>query len=134
MSDQKEIEKKEKENNNILHKKKKKQTDSSTKNLKKIRKGLMGLAEEEMLNIKKSKKDINVAYFEEKELIAPSKYSLTAKHLKIDSNKQQSNKLKEKVINPIKEEEDKKVENKENKENKEEISSSDISDDDEDNN
>ena len=133
MSEQKENEIKEKNNNNDPQKKKKKQADSSSNNLKRIRKDLMGFAKEEILNIKKSKKDINIANFEEKEIIAPSKYSLTAKHLKIDSFKHQSNKsnhshFQNNNTNTINEEEDKKEETKD----KDEISSSDISDDDED--
>ena len=93
-----------------------------------IRKDLMSFAKNEILNIKKSKKDINVANFEEeKEVIAPSKYSLTTKKLQFHSNKQFT-----KDIEPVEEKienDNKKEEN--NKNEKNEVSSSDISDDEE---
>ena len=100
---------------------------SSFKNLKRIRKDLMSFAKNEILNIKKSKKDINIANFEEKEIIAPSKYSLTNKKLEIPSNKHFSKEIEpgEEKVEKIK----KKQENKKIKKN--EISSSDISDDEE---
>ena len=101
---------------------------SSFKNLKRIRKDLICFAKNEILNIKKSKKDINVAKFEEeKEVIAPSKYSLTTKKIQLHSNKQFT-----KDIEPVEEkiENDKKKEEN-NKNEKNEVSSSDISDDEE---
>ena len=101
---------------------------SSFKNLKRIRKDLICFAKNEILNIKKSKKDINVANFEEeKEVIAPSKYSLTTKKIQLHSNKQFT-----KDIEPVEEkiENDKKKEEN-NKNEKNEVSSSDISDDEE---
>ena len=101
---------------------------SSFKNLKRIRKDLICFAKNEILNIKKSKKDINVAKFEEeKEVIAPSKYSLTTKKIQLHSNKQFT-----KDIEPVEEkiENDKKKEEN-NKNEKNEVSSSDISEDEE---
>ena len=108
---------------------------TSHKNIKRIRKHLMSFAKDEILNIKKSKKEISIANFEKKELIAPSRYSLTTKTVKFQSNKNYQS-----DIEPVKEEvkkennhkkkEDKKKEEK-NEQNKNEVSSSDISDDDE---
>ena len=116
-----------KEEINILPKDENK-SYSSFKNLKRIRKDLICFAKNEILNIKKSKKDINVANFEEeKEVIAPSKYSLTTKKIQLHSNKQFT-----KDIEPVEEkiENDKKKEEN-NKNEKNEVSSSDISDDEE---
>ena len=104
------------------------ESKSSFKNLKRIRKDLMSFAKNEILNIKKSKKDINVANFEEeKEVIAPSKYSLTTKKLQFHSNKQFT-----KDIEPVEEKiESHKKKEENNKNEKNEVSSSDISDDEE---
>ena len=100
----------------------------SFKNLKKIRKDLMSFAEDEILDIKKSKKDINVASFADQEL-APCKYSITTKKL----NRFQSQNY-DKKFEPVEEKvpKEKCNKNEEKKgENKNEISSSDISEDDE---
>ena len=102
---------------------------SSFKNLKKIRKDLMSFAKDEISNIKKSKKDISVAHFEQKELIAPNKYSVTTKKLAQSHKKYNSNfEPVEEKNDDIKKDKDKKVENIRNDKN--EVSSSDISDDD----
>ena len=113
----------------------KKGESTSQKNIKRIRKHLMSFAKDEILNIKKSKKEISIANFEKKELIAPSKYSLTTKNIKIQSNKTYKYNI-EPVVEEVKKEnnhkkfEDKKQQAK-NDQNKNEVSSSDISDDDE---
>ena len=106
----------------------KNESKSSFKNLKRIRKDLMSFAKNEILNIEKSKKDINVANFEEeKGVIAPSKYSLTTKKLQFHSNKQFT-----KDIEPVEEKiENHKKKEENNKNEKNEVSSSDISDDEE---
>ena len=90
----------------------------------------MSFAKDEILDIKKSKKDINIANFENQEIIAPSKYSLTTKAIHLHYTKKYSENIEpvqEKVIN------NKNDDNQGNKNenNKNEISSSDISDDDE---
>ena len=90
----------------------------------------MSFAKDEILNIKQSKKEISVANFEEKEFLAPSKYSLTTKTLKIDSNKNYKSDIETVEENVKKENDDKniidtKIDNKKN-----EVSSSDISDED----
>ena len=108
---------------------------TSQKNIKRIRKHLMSVAKDEILNIKKSKKEISIANFEHKEFIAPSRYSLTTKSIKIQSNKTYKSNIEpieEKVKNEKKDKknEDKKQEEK-NEQNKNEVSSSDISDDEE---
>ena len=106
------------------------QDKPSFKNLKKIRKDLMSFAKDEILNIKKSKKDISIANFEEKELIAPNKYSLTTKALKIQSTKSYKSNIEtveEKIIGENKINDSQKNDNKSN-----DISSSDISDEEED--
>lgn len=104
-----------------------KNSKQSFNNLKKIRKSLMSFAKDEILDIKKSKKDINIANFENQEIIAPSKYSLTTKALNFHYTKSYSENIEpvqEKVIN------NKNGDNKGNKnDNNNEISSSDISDD-----
>ena len=128
MSEQKfNVNKNNKEEINISPKKEN-ESKSSFKNLKRIRKDLMSFAKNEILNIKKSKKDINVANFEEeKEVIAPSKYSLTTKKLQFHSNKQFT-----KDIEPVEEKiENHKKKEENNKNEKNEVSSSDISDDEE---
>ena len=124
-------------NGNIKIKKEKKELENdenneglklSFKNLKKIRKDLMSFAKDEILNIKKSKKDISIANFEEKELLAPSKYSLTTKDLKIQNTKNYKSNIEsveEKIIGESKSSNSKKKDNKDS-----DISSSDISDDD----
>ena len=102
----------------------------SFKNLKKIRKDLMSFAKDEILDIKKSKKEISIENFEKKELIAPSSISMTTKKLEIRNSKKYNSNFE-----PIEEKKQNKI-NKEikddnnNKEDKNEVSSSDISDDD----
>ena len=120
-------ENKEKESNKLN----KIEDKSSFKNLKKIRKDLMSFAKDEILNIKKSKKDISVAHFEQKEYIAPSKYSVTTKKLLPQSQKKFNSNFEtvEEKNNNKNNDKNKKVEN--NKNVKDEVSSSDISDDDE---
>ena len=96
----------------------------------------MSFAKDEILNIKKSKKEISIANFENKEFIAPSRYSLTTKYVKTQSYKNYKS-----YIEPVEEEvkkeqndiniEDKKKEGKKEDKNKNEVSSSDISDDEE---
>ena len=107
------------------------ETGSSSKNIKRIRKDLMGFAKEEILNIKKSKKEINIGTFEEK--IAPSQYSLTAKHLKFGSFKSKANDEESKEnasnLNNVNEGKGKK---EAKNDNIKEISSSDISDEEDD--
>ena len=114
----------------------KKKESTSQKNIKRIRKHLMSFAKDEILNIKKSKKEISIANFENKEFIAPSRYSLTTKYVKTQSYKNYKS-----YIEPVEEEfkkeqndiniEDKKKEGKKEDKNKNEVSSSDISDDEE---
>ena len=114
----------------------KKKESTSQKNIKRIRKHLMSFAKDEILNIKKSKKEISIANFENKEIIAPSRYSLTTKYVKTQSFQNYKS-----YIEPVEEEvkkeqndiniEDKKKEGKKEDKNKNEVSSSDISDDDE---
>ena len=100
---------------------------SSFKNLKKIRKDLMSFAKNEILNIKKSKKDFNVANFEEKEVIAPSRYSLTSNKLEFHSFKRYEQDIETvKEIIP-----QNKINEDTHKNDKNEVSSSDISDDEE---
>ena len=103
---------------------------SSLKNLKKIRKDLMSFAQDEILNIKKSKKDISVAHFEPKEYIAPSKYSVTTKKLQPQSQKKYNSNFEsvDETNKVKKNDKEEKVENNKNVNN--EVSSSDISDDD----
>ena len=117
------------ENNKREKKKKEMEKDkdieslkSSFNNLKKIRKDLMSFAKDEILNIKKSKKDISIANFEEEELIAPNKYSLTTKALKIQNNKNYNSNI---------EFVEDKSDSKKNDNKDQDISSSDISDDEE---
>ena len=65
----------------------------SFKNLKKIRKDLMSFAEDEILDIKKSNKDINIASFVHQEVIAPSKYTIISKKLNRFNSQNYDNKI-----------------------------------------
>ena len=101
--------------------------DSATV-LKNIRKDLMSFAKDEILDIKKSKKEISIENFDKTESIPSNKFSLTTKSLTIQNPKNYKSNIesiKEKGKNNIKKED-----KKDDKEN--EISSSDISDNDED--
>ncbi len=102
----------------------------SFNNIKKIRRDLINLAKDEILDIKKSKKDVTIETFINQEIIAPSKYSLTAKDINLNCNKKYSSKF-ETVEENVKNDKYKKDEEKRNDVNKNEISSSDISDDEE---
>ena len=102
----------------------------SFNNIKKIRRDLINLAKDEILDIKKSKKDVTIETFINQEIIAPSKYSLTTKDINLNCNKKYSSKF-ETVEENVKNDKHKKEEEKRNDVNKNEISSSDISDDEE---
>ena len=123
---------KEKGDNEIENNEKngKENKSTSNKNIKKIRKHLMSFAKDEILNIKQSKKEISVANFEEKEFLAPSKYSLTTKTLKIDSNKNYKSDIETVEENVKKENNDKNIIDTKTDNKKNEVSSSDISDED----
>ena len=111
-----------------LKKGKKGELKSSFNNLKRIRKDLMSFAKDEILDIKKSKKEISIENFDKTESIPSNKFSLTTKALTIQNPKNYKSNIesiKEKGKNNIKKED-----KKDDKEN--EISSSDISDNDED--
>ena len=102
----------------------------SFNNLKRIRKDLMTLAKDEILDIKKSKKDVTVENFVDQEIVAPSKYSLTTKGINLHFTKNYSNKfetVEEKITNNKYHNNGEKMKEV----NKNEISSSDISEDDE---
>ena len=89
----------------------------------------MSFAKDEILNIKKSKKDFRVENFENQEYIAPSKYSLTTKNLKIQSTKNYKSNI-ESIEEKVHNEKNNKEETKKEEE-KNEVNSSDISDDEE---
>ena len=123
MSEQKDNQNKENKEKYNISPKKEIEEKSSFKNLKKIRKDLMSFAKNEILNIKKSKKDFNVANFEEKEVIAPSRYSLTSNKLEFHSFKRYEQDIETvKEIIP-----QNKINEDTHKNDKNEVSSSDIS-------
>ena len=127
MSEQKDNQNKENKEKYNISPKKEIEEKSSFKNLKKIRKDLMSFAKNEILNIKKSKKDFNVANFEEKEVIAPSRYSLTSNKFEFHSFKRYEQDIETvKEIIP-----QNKINEDTHKNDKNEVSSSDISDDEE---
>ena len=110
----------------------------SFKNLKKIRKDLMSFAEDEILDIKKSNKDINIASFVHQEVIAPSKYTIISKKLNRFNSQNYDNKIvpvEEKVTtdksNNKNNNNGEAKNDKNDKNDKNEVSSSDISEDDE---
>ncbi len=107
----------------------------SFKNLKKIRKDLMSFAEDEILDIKKSNKDINIASFVHQEVIAPSKYTIISKKLNRFNSQNYDNKIvpvEEKVTtDKSNNKNNNNGEAKNDKNDKNEVSSSDISEDDE---
>ena len=90
----------------------------------------MNFAKDEILNIKNSKKEINIAKYESnKEFLAPSNYSINKSQISSNFKRYSLNiePVQEKIIIKNKEKDEKDKENK-----KDEISSSDISDDDDD--
>ena len=108
--------------------------------IKRISKNLISLAKDEISDIKKSNKDINIAkYDSNKDFLAPSIYTLSKKDMSAQSAIKNMSSFKPRSKFESIEETDKnnnnnKINTKENKtntvNNKGEISSSDISDDD----
>ena len=115
--------------------------NSSFRKIKRISKNLISLAKDEISDIKKSNKDINIAkYDSNKEFLAPSSYTLAKKQLadqpaikNMSSFKPHSKfeSIQEKEKNNNNNEINTKEEQTKVRDNKGEISSSDISDDDE---
>ena len=127
----KEIQGKENDGKDNISSKNESDKKQSFKNLKKIRKDLMSFAKNEILDIKKSKKEISVANFDKKEYLAPSSISLTTKKLDINSSKKYSSHF-EIVEEKLSNKKSKEIKDDNNKEDKNQISSSDISDEDDD--
>ena len=137
MSDKKEQSNKEnkssekKKNGNVVPNFVKNNTNITFRTVKRVSKNLMSLAKDEILDIKNSKKGINIAKYEShKEYLAPSNYSINKKEAHASSFKNYDPKfesVEEKKINNKNKEEDEKKDN--NEKNKDEVSSSDISDD-----
>ena len=114
--------------------------NSSFRKIKRISKNLISLAKDEISDIKKSNKDINIAkYDSNKEFLAPSSYTLAKKQLADQPAIKNMSSFKPHSKFESIQENDKnnnnKIDSKENQtntlDNKGEISSSDISDDDE---
>ena len=108
--------------------------------IKRISKNLISLAKDEISDIKKSNKDINIAkYDSNKEFLAPSTYTLSKKDMAVQPAIKNMSSFKPHSKFESIQENDKnnnnKIDSKENQtntlDNKGEISSSDISDDDE---
>ena len=108
--------------------------------IKRISKNLISLAKDEISDIKKSNKDINIAkYDSNKDFLAPSIYTLSKKDMAVQPAIKNMSSFKPHSKFESIQENDKnnnnKIDSKENQtntlDNKGEISSSDISDDDE---